>query len=209
VHLYPIRAGGCRLIAAARDRSLGVGPNLGVERTELPPRLGIHFPWKRTSTVNRVRPRKLSVVKIASMLRDAESGLPTPAICAAYGIGVSTFYELKSLYGDASVTVIERMESQARENTSLCRRIALLEQEVAMLTAALRVHARTSADRRAAVSWLIDNYRIALSRACRLVGISRSFFLYQSSAKEQENFHAQVNGMGREGTGPRTAPSRY
>lgn len=125
------------------------------------------------------------------MLRDAERGRTAAEICAAYGIGISTFYELRNLYGDASVELIERMESLARENINAGRRMAQLEEDVAMLTEALKLHARTSEERRNTVSWLVKRYRVALSRACRLVGISRSFFLYQSSRPDEFDIHAQ------------------
>ncbi|WP_175189184.1 MULTISPECIES: transposase [Achromobacter] len=130
-----------------------------------------------------MRRRKLTAAQIAAMLRDVERGWSPMEICVQYGIGISTFYELKGLYASAPVELIARMEKMAQENTRLCRRIVQLEEEVAMMTAALKSYAKTSDQRRAAVAWLVDNYRIALSRACRLVGISRSFFLYQSSRK--------------------------
>lgn len=138
------------------------------------------------------------------MLRDAEKGRTAPDVCTAYGIGISTFYELRNLYGDASVELIERMESLARENSNVGRRMAQLEEDVAMLTEALKLHARTSDERRKTVAWLVKRYRVALSRACRLVGISRSFFLYQPSRPDEFDIRAQAE---QHSTGGRRQPA--
>ena len=48
--------------------------------------------------------------EIIKILKEAENGLPIPALCRRHGIGRSTFYKWRSRYGGCDISVISELK---------------------------------------------------------------------------------------------------
>ena len=66
-----------------------------------------------------MRKSKFSETQIVAFLKQAESGIPIPAICREQGIGLSTFYKWRSQYGGMEASDVQRLKELEEENRKL------------------------------------------------------------------------------------------
>lgn len=57
--------------------------------------------------------------QIMSILRQADSGIPVPALCREHGMSSATFYKWRAKYGGMDVSLITRMKELEAENSRL------------------------------------------------------------------------------------------
>ena len=76
---------------------------------------------------------KFSVSQIISIIKEQEIGIGVPDLCRKYGIGQSTFYRWKALYGGMSISDSQRLKDLSEENRKLKSLVADLSLDKVML----------------------------------------------------------------------------
>jgi putative transposase len=80
-----------------------------------------------------MRKSKFSETQIVGILKDAESGVPVPALLRQHGVSRATFFKWRSKYGGASVSDVKRLRELEAENAKLKRMYADLALENAAI----------------------------------------------------------------------------
>ena len=62
---------------------------------------------------------KFSDSQIANILKQAESGVPVPALCREHGISSATFYKWRSKYAGMDANLMSRLKTLEAENARL------------------------------------------------------------------------------------------
>ena len=57
--------------------------------------------------------------QIMSILKQAESGIPVPALCREHGMSSATFYKWRAKYGGMDTSMIARVKELEAENAHL------------------------------------------------------------------------------------------
>ena len=57
--------------------------------------------------------------QIMSILKQAESGIPVPALCREHGMSSATFYKWRAKYGGMDISMIARVKELEAENARL------------------------------------------------------------------------------------------
>ena len=57
--------------------------------------------------------------QIIAILKQAEGGTPTPALCREHGISTATFYKWRANYGGMDASLMERVKELEDENRRL------------------------------------------------------------------------------------------
>ena len=57
--------------------------------------------------------------QIMSILKQAESGIPVPALCREHGMSSATFYKWRAKYGGMDTSMIARVKELEAENARL------------------------------------------------------------------------------------------
>ena len=57
--------------------------------------------------------------QIMSILNQAESGIPVPALCREHGMSSATFYKWRAKYGGMDTSMIARVKELEAENARL------------------------------------------------------------------------------------------
>ena len=57
--------------------------------------------------------------QIMSILKQAESGIPVPALCREHGMSSATFYKWRAKYGSMDTSIISRVKELEAENARL------------------------------------------------------------------------------------------
>ncbi|WP_371416979.1 IS3 family transposase [Malikia spinosa] len=95
-------------------------------------------------------------------------------VCRKHGISNATYYQWKSKYAGMSVGELERVKDLEAENSHLKRMYAKLALENAAIKDVLSRKLLTPTAKRAAVEYLVAEHPLSRSKACRIVGFSRS-----------------------------------
>ncbi|EQB9156453.1 IS3 family transposase [Morganella morganii] len=118
--------------------------------------------------------------QIAFALKQAETGTRVEEVCRKMGISEATFYNWKKKFGGMGVTELRRLKQLEEENQRLKRLVADLSLDKEMLQEVIKKKVLRPAQKREAVTWLLEAYRIGLRRGCRLMMQSRTVYHYQS-----------------------------
>lgn len=62
---------------------------------------------------------KYSDSQIISILKQAETGTPVPALCREHGMSTATFYKWRSKYGGMDASMMSRVKELEDENRRL------------------------------------------------------------------------------------------
>jgi putative transposase len=121
-----------------------------------------------------VKKKRFSEEQIIAVLKEAEAGAKVLDLCRKHGISDATFDNWKAKYGGMTVAELEA------ENAKLKRIVAdqALRQRGAEGPSQSKVVSPQA--RREAVGILTDERGLGVTRACGLVGISRSLYRYRS-----------------------------
>ncbi len=129
--------------------------------------------------------KKHSVEEIVSILREmerlTEGGMSIAAAAQSFGITDQTFYRWRARYGSLPEDEAKRLQLLNEENARLKRVIEEQSQDISMLRDLAHSDLLSAAQRREAVDYLVQRYRISERRACRLVGQHRSTQRYPTS----------------------------
>ncbi|HED1257264.1 IS3 family transposase [Enterobacter ludwigii] len=118
--------------------------------------------------------------QIAFALKQAETGTRVEEVCRKMGISEATFYNWKKKFGGMGVTELRRLRQLEDENQRLRRLVADLSLDKEMLQDVIRKKFLRPVQKREAVAYLLDAYRIGLRRGCRLMMQSRTVYNYRS-----------------------------
>jgi len=118
--------------------------------------------------------------QVIAILKESRAGLKTPALCNKYGISEATFYHWKSKFGEMTASEAKKVNLLEQENRRLRRLLADATLDNETLKDFLRQEVANPQAKRAVVRTLTTNHDMAVSRACGLIGLSRSLFYYES-----------------------------
>lgn len=121
---------------------------------------------------------------MVAALQAFEDGVPLVNVCDRWAISATTLYEWRRQYAGLPVAAVARLEQLSQDNARLRRHAAALERDREILREAIWLQVPEPKQRRALTSGLVGHFGISLAYACRLVGISRSYFCYESASSE-------------------------
>ncbi|EOG2477059.1 TPA: helix-turn-helix domain-containing protein [Serratia marcescens] len=127
-----------------------------------------------------MRTRKHEVIYIVEAIQALESGESVGSICERFEISASTLYEWSSQYKGMNIESVSLFEGMRRDNAELKRKLKRCELERDVLVKAIQQQGASVSVRCAWVAWLIKNCHLSVSRACALLGVSRSLYLARS-----------------------------
>ncbi len=134
-----------------------------------------------------MRKRKHGIIYIVEAIQALESGESVGSICERFGISASTLYEWNSQYKGMEIESVSLFEELRRDNAELKRKLKRCELERDVLVKAIQQQGTSVSVRCAWVAWLTKNCHLSVSRACTLLGVSRSLYLARShQAKGKE-----------------------
>ena len=70
--------------------------------------------------------KKMTEHQIVAILKEAEAGIPVKELCRKYGMGNSTFYKWREIYGGIETSDIKRLKELEAENRKLKQMFAEL-----------------------------------------------------------------------------------
>ena len=117
--------------------------------------------------------------QIAFALKQAATGTRVEEVCRKMGISEATFYNWKKKFGGMGVTKLRRLRQLEEENQRLKRLVADLSLDKVMLRKLSKKVLRP-AQKRQAVHFLREAYRISVRRGCELLMQSRTVYHWQS-----------------------------
>ncbi|MFL9151012.1 IS3 family transposase [Escherichia coli] len=118
--------------------------------------------------------------QIAFALKQAETGTRVGEVCRKMGISEATFYNWKKKFAGLGVTELRRLRQLEDENQRLKKLVADLSLDKEMLQEVLKPKVLRPAQKRQAVHFLREAYRISVRRGCGLLMQSRTVYHWQS-----------------------------
>ncbi|MGN6263104.1 MAG: IS3 family transposase [Ralstonia sp.] len=123
--------------------------------------------------------KRFTEEQIIGVLKVAEVGLKPAELCRKHGISEATYYNWKAKFGGMTVSEAQRLKELEQENNKLKRLLAIDAGQRGAEGPAVSKVASPQA-KREAVRTLMTERAMGVTRACGLVGISRSLFHYES-----------------------------
>jgi len=80
-----------------------------------------------------MRKRRFKEEQIIQILKESESGVPTPELCRKYGMSNATFYTWRKKYGGMEVGDAKRLRSLEEENSRLKKLLAESHLEISAI----------------------------------------------------------------------------
>ena len=117
-------------------------------------------------------------MQIVSALKRQEGGIPIKELCRELGISEATFYNWKSKYGGMEASEVKRIKELEEENARLKRMYANLAMDNEILRD-LFTKGWYAAKRQLSEE-LVKDRKIPVSRACKIVSLTRSQYYYTS-----------------------------
>ncbi|PYL98650.1 MAG: IS3 family transposase [Verrucomicrobia bacterium] len=127
-----------------------------------------------------MKAKRFSEEQIIGVLKEAEAGAKTKELCRRHGISEATFYNWKAKYAGMTVSEARRLKELEQENAKLKRLLAEAELDKAALKGSAPPKMVSPQAKREAVEVLMTVQCFGVTRACGLVGISRSLYRYRS-----------------------------
>ncbi|MDN7992217.1 IS3 family transposase [Burkholderia orbicola] len=124
--------------------------------------------------------KRFTEEQIIGILKEAEAGLKPAELCRKYGISEATYYNWKAKFGGMTVSEAQRLKELEQENSKLKRLLAESMLDNAALKGPAGSKVASPQAKREAVRILMTERAMGVTRACGLVGISRSLFHYES-----------------------------
>ncbi|WP_125056461.1 IS3 family transposase [Ralstonia solanacearum] len=124
--------------------------------------------------------KRFTEEQIIGVLKEAEAGLKPAELCRKHGISEATYYNWKAKFGGMTVSEAQRLKELEQENSKLKRLLAESMLDNAALKDLLSRKLASPQAKREAVRTLMTERAMGVTRACGLVGISRSLFHYES-----------------------------
>ncbi|ELP3490091.1 IS3 family transposase [Pseudomonas aeruginosa] len=126
--------------------------------------------------------KRFTEEQIIGVLKEADAGAKPAELCRKHGISEATYYNWKAKFGGMTVSDAQRLKELELEleNNKLKKLLAESMLDKAALQGSLRPKVVSPQARREAVRTLMTERGMGITRACGLVGISRSLFHYES-----------------------------
>ncbi|EJK4174022.1 IS3 family transposase [Salmonella enterica] len=137
--------------------------------------------------------------QIAFALKQAEIGTRVGEVCRKMGISEATFYNWKKKFAGPGVTELRRLRQLEDENQQLKKLVAELSLDKEMLQEVLKKKFLRPAQKRQAVTFLLEAYRISVRRGCGLLMQSRTVYHWQSQRDDRAitlRIHIQLRREG-------------
>ncbi|MEI7298184.1 IS3 family transposase [Paraburkholderia tropica] len=127
--------------------------------------------------------KRFTEEQIIGVLKEGEAGLKPAELCRKHGISEATYYNWKAKFGGMTVSDAQRLKELEQENNKLKRLLAESMLDNSALKDLLSPKIASPQAKREAVQILMTERAMGVTRACGLVGISRSLFQYESRRK--------------------------
>ncbi|WP_157003259.1 IS3 family transposase [Ralstonia sp. A12] len=124
--------------------------------------------------------KRFTEEQIIGVLKEAEAGLRPAELCRKHGISEATYYNWKAKFGGMTVSEAQRLKELEQESNKLKRLLAEPMLDNAALKGPAGSKVASPQAKREAVQILMTERAMGVTRACGLVGISRSLFRYES-----------------------------
>ncbi|ECI6491457.1 IS3 family transposase [Salmonella enterica subsp. enterica] len=137
--------------------------------------------------------------QIAFALKQAEISTRVREVCRKMGISEATFYNWKKKFAGPGVTELRRLRQLEDENQRLKKLVAELSLDKEMLQEVLKPKVLRPAQKRQAVTFLREAYRISVRRGCGLLMQSRTVYHWQSQRDDRAitlRIHIQLRREG-------------
>jgi putative transposase len=128
---------------------------------------------------------KFSDQQIAFALQQTETGTSIADVCRKLGISEAAFYRWKDRYGGLMPSEVRKLKHLEEENARLRRLVSDLSLDKEMLQEVLRKKSLRPAQERELVDHVRTCFRVGTRRACRVLALHRSMYLYRSRRPEQ------------------------
>ena len=132
--------------------------------------------------------------QIAYALRQVDGGTAVADVCRQMGISEATFYVWKKKYANLGGTEVRELRQLCEENAKSKRLVAGLSLDKHILAESVQKNLRP-ARKRELVEWIRTALGAGITRACRLVWISRSLQAYRSRRPGQEGLQVRMREL--------------
>ncbi|WP_408734042.1 IS3 family transposase [Paraburkholderia bannensis] len=127
--------------------------------------------------------KRFTEEQIIGVLKEGEASLKPAELCRKHGISEATYYNWKAKFGGMTVSDAQRLKELEQENNKLKRLLAESMLDNSALKGPAVAKIASPQAKREAVQILMTERAMGVTRACGLVGISRSLFQYESRRK--------------------------
>ncbi|MEA1844063.1 IS3 family transposase, partial [Agrobacterium tumefaciens] len=138
---------------------------------------------------------KFSEAQIAFVLKRAEDGTPIGEVCRKAGISDATFYNWCKKYAGLMPSEMKRLRQLEEENAKLKRFVADLSLDKAMLQGVLFKKALRPARKRKLVDTIKADWKVSIRRACSVLKVDRSLYVYKSRRGEQAELKLKIKDI--------------
>ncbi|NVN13248.1 IS3 family transposase, partial [Nguyenibacter vanlangensis] len=135
---------------------------------------------------------KFTEAQIAFVLKQAEGGASVAEVCRKAGISDATFYNWRKKYAGLMPSEMKRLRVLEEENAKLKRIVADLSLDKAMLQDVLFKKALRPARKRELVDMLQGDWKVSTRRACAVLRIDRSLYVYKSKRGTQAELTQKI-----------------
>ncbi|NKM43380.1 IS3 family transposase [Rhizobium laguerreae] len=142
-----------------------------------------------------MKPSKFSEAQIAFVLKQAEDGTPIGEVCRKAGISDATFYNWRKKYAGLMPSEMKRLRQLEEENAKLKRIVADLPLDKAMLQDVLSKKPLRPARKRKLVDTGKVDWKVSIRRACSVLKIDRSLYVYKSRRGEQAELKLKIRDI--------------
>lgn len=127
--------------------------------------------------------KRFTEEQIIGVLKEGEAGLKPAELRRKPGISEATYYNWKAKFGGMTVSDAQRLKALEQENNKLKRLLAESMLDNSALKRPTIAKIASPQAKREVVQIVMTERAMGVTRACGLVGISRSLFQYESRRK--------------------------
>ncbi|MBF2714374.1 IS3 family transposase [Agrobacterium vitis] len=138
---------------------------------------------------------KFTEAQIAFVLKQAHDGPPIGEVCRKAGISDATFYNWRKKYAGLMPSEMKRLRQLEEENAKLKRIVADLSLDKAMLQDVLSKKPLRPDGKRHLVDRIKTDWKVSIRRACSVLKIDRSLYVYKSKRGDQAELKLKIKDI--------------